>query len=421
MTRQRLTDALVQKVAHDPARRLMFWDTEVPRMALMVYPTGGKRWIVQRHADGRDIRVSLGVPPAMNVRDARKAALAAMVSPSSGPVRFAPSKPSAASPADPEAPAVPTKLLDVASAYIAERLPGKPSHEKQQRLLRRALPSWLAKKPLGEVTMEDLRKIHRDLAAKSGTANSLVSLLRTVANFALEKRWISVDPFPGRISPHPNKRRKKALNRDQYKALLAALRDRQAADDRLQWLALEAIVLTGGRKVEMLSLRHDEIDRKAMVITKANHKTADKVGSKDLPLTAQLLDVLSRVEAWKQRFMETHPEEGYIAQRLRTSPWVFPTPGRRDSKVGYLVNVDDDAQALFDDLEAKGLLPEGFVIHHLRSAFISMAMEQGLKVEVVAKMVGHADVNTTLRHYREVSTDELAEGRATISDFFGKL
>ncbi|CAB4161128.1 XerC Integrase [uncultured Caudovirales phage] len=408
MPRMRLTDSLVAKLKPTDKDKDYLWDTEVPKLCLLRNRGGTKTWVVFFVRDGKDVRVNLGTPPIVNVQEARKKALEALVAPAPAPAPVAPRKAT-------------ETLLGTALAYVEDRLPGKPSYEKHKGLLRRALPSWLAKKPMDEVTMEDLRKVHRDLAAKSGTANSLVSLLRTVANYALEKRWISVDPFPGRITPHAKKRRKKALNRDQYKVLLAALRERQGRDDRLQWLALEAIVLTGGRKVEMLSLRYDEIHREALVITKTQHKTADKVGAKDLPLTPQLLDVISRVDAWKQRFIETHPEEGHIAHRFRTSPFVFPTPGRRDSKVGYLVNVDDDAQALFDDLEAKGLLPSGFVIHHLRSAFISMAMEQGLKVEVVAKMVGHADVNTTLRHYREISTDELDEGRATISGFFGNL
>lgn len=408
MPRLRLTDTIVAKLPVDPKNRKMFWDSEVPKLAIHIYPSGGKTWCVQQHINGKDVRTTLGHPPEVCIREARSRAIQVLAGKS-------PHTPTTDTRQDPRA------VLAVAMAYIEDRLPGKPSYEKHKGLLRRDLPPWLATKDLGQVTMADLRRLHSDLSYKPGSANALVSLLRTVANYALEQRWISVDPFPGRITPHAKKRRKKALTRDQYKALLEAIRERQKRDDRLQWLALEAIVLTGGRKVEMLSLRHDEIDRKAMVITKTEHKTADKVGAKDLPLTPQLLDVISRVDAWKQRFVETHPEEGHIAQRLRTSPFVFPTPGRRDSKVGYLVNVDDDAQALFDDLEAKGLLPEGFVIHHLRSAFISMAMEQGLKVEVVARMVGHADVNTTLRHYREISTDELDQGRATISDFFGKL
>lgn len=408
MPRLRLTDTAVAKIKVTDKDRDYFWDTEVPKLAILAYRTGSKSWIVQFVRDGRDVRVNLGVPPAMTVQEARRKALEAMVAP-----------------AEPKTPVVlrasSKTLLKTAMAYIEDRLPGKPSYDKQQRLLRRALPSWLAEKPMDEVTMEDLRKVHRDLTAKSGTGNSLASLLRTVANYALEKRWITVDPFPTKMSLHPTKRRKRALTRDQYKALLGAIRERQEADDRLQWLALEAVILSGGRKVEMLSLRHDEIDRVAMVITKTAHKTAGKVGAKEIPLTPQLLDVVARAEAWKQRFVETHPDEMQISQRLRTSPYVFPTPGRRESRAGYLVNVDDDAQSLFDDLEAKGVLPEGFVIHHLRSAFVSMAMAAGLKVEVVARMVGHADVNTTLRHYREISTDEMDEGRAVVSDFFAKL
>lgn len=408
MPRLRLTDTIVAKLPVDPKNRKMFWDSEVPKLAIHVYPSGSKTWCVQQHINGKDIRTTLGHPPEVCIREARSRAIQVLAGNS-------PHAPAADTRQDPRT------VLAVAMAYIEDRLPGKPSYEKHKGLLRRDLPKWLATKDLGQVNMADLRRIHSDLSYKPGSANALVSLLRTVANYGLEQRWINTDPFPGRITPHAKKRRKKALNRDQYKALLEAIRERQGRDDRLQWLALEAIVLTGGRKVEMLSLRHDEIDRKAMVITKANHKTADKVGSKDLPLTPQLLDVVSRAEAWKQRFVEAHPDEAHIAQRLRSSPWVFPTPGRRDSKVGYLVNVDDDAQALFRELEEENILPEGFVIHHLRSAFISMAMEQGLKVEVVAKLVGHADVNTTLRHYREISTDELDEGRTTISDFFGNL
>jgi integrase len=407
MARIRLTDAQVSKVKPG-ATRAYLWDTEVPKLALLVLPSGTKSWIAQWYRDGRDVRVTLGQPPQMDVKEARRKALEALTA-------------SLATTPAAEPQNAPRSVLEASEAYVEDRLPGKPSYEKQKGLLARAVPSWLAQKDLRDVTMDDLRKVHASLASKTGAANSLVSLLRTVFNYAAEKRWIQATPFATKMDLYPKKRGKKALTHGQYKAMMQALRKRQETDDRIQWLALEAIILTGGRKSEMLTLREDEVDRRAMVIRKADHKTAHKVGAKELPLTPQLLDLLARVESWKQRRISEASDEPRIAERMASSPYVFPTPGRRSSAEGHLVNVDDDAQEFFRDLEAQGVLPAGFVIHNLRSAFISMAMAQKLPVEVVAKMVGHGDVNTTLRHYREVNQDELAEGRDAVSSFFASL
>jgi integrase len=57
------------------------------------------------------------------------------------------------------------------------------------------------------------------------------------------------------------------------------------------------------------------------------------------------------------------------------------------------------------DCKAAGL--SGRVIHELRHTWATRALEAGVQPSVVAKIMGHANVATTLRHYRHVSMDEM--------------
>lgn len=407
MPRARLTDALVAK-ARPQATRLFLWDTEVPKLALLVYPSGVKSWIVQWHHQGRDIREVLGQPPVVDIKEARRKAVEAIAGTSAATVA-APSYRASRT------------FQEAATAYLEERLDGKVSLKRTTDILNRVTPRWFRALTLAEITMDHLRRAHQELAHVPGQANNMASAVRTVMNFAAEKRWIPSSPLATKMDLFPKQRKKKALTVAQYKALLDAIRAKYRAQDRLQWLALEAIVLTGGRKTEILSLRYDEVDRAAMVLRKAQHKTAHLVGAKEIPVTNQFLDILDLVADWKQRRIAQADREPVIARRMEESPYVFPAPGRREGTAGFLANVDDDAHDLFVELGRAGLIPEGFYIHNLRSAFVSIAMNQGLDVAVVAKMVGHSDVQTTLKHYREVNQDEVNAGRAQMDKFFGGL
>lgn len=407
MPRLRLTDAVVARTTAQ-GTRVYLWDTEVPRLGLLVYPSGTKAWIVQFHSQGRDVRVNLGHPPAIDVKEARKKALEALVDTAEHLSRASAYKAS-------------RTFYEASQAYLEDRLKGKQSYRRTSDLLNRVTPPWFRSLPLANVTMEHLRDVLAALAHIPGQANNVVGAIRTVMNFATQKRWIGSNPLVGRMDLYPKQRRKKALETEQYRALLDAIRARFTADDRLQWLALEGVVLSGGRKGEILGLLKSEVDRDAMVIRKVRHKTAAKTGIKEIPITPQFLDLLDRVDAWKARRMAEADREPAIAKRCAESPHVFPAPGRREGQHGFLANIDDDAKALFRSLAADGVIPEGFVIHNLRSAFISMAMQRGVDVAVVAKLVGHADVQTTLKHYREVSGEEVQKGRSAMDSFFSEI
>ena len=157
--------------------------------------------------------------------------------------------------------------------------------------LNRSMPAWIAAKPLSEVTMADIKQVHAEVGTtRKGEANTLASTIRTILAFSKEKGWIAESPCTGlRMEKFAAQRGKKALTRDEYRRVFQVLRDRQAKEDRIQWLALEAIALTGGRKMEMLTLREDEVDLDAMLITKTEHKTANRVGAKALVIHADLL------------------------------------------------------------------------------------------------------------------------------------
>lgn len=408
MSRIRITDALVTRTTPRPGSRVYLWDTEVPRLGLLVYPSGAKAWIVQYYHAGRDVRVNLGHPPTIDVKEARRKAQEALVDTREQLSRASGFKAS-------------RTFLEASQAYLEERLKEKQSYRRTTDLLTRVTPRWFQALPLTDVGAEQLREVHASLAHIPGQANNVVGAVRTVMNFAVSKRWVPSNTLASRMDLYPRQRRKKALETEQYRLLLETIRQRFEAEDRLQWLALEAVVLSGGRKGEILGLLESEVDRRSMIIRKVHHKTAAKTGAKEIPITPQFLEVLDRVDAWKQRRIAEGDREPAIAKRCAESPYVFPAPGRREGQHGFLANIDDDAKALFRHLASLSLIPEGFVIHNLRSAFISMAMQRGVDVSVVAKFVGHSDVQTTLKHYREVTGEEVQKGRNVMQSFFSEI
>jgi integrase len=408
MSRIRITDALVTRTTPRPGSRVYLWDTEVPRLGLLVYPSGAKAWIVQYYHAGRDVRVNLGHPPTIDVKEARRKAQEALVDTREQLSRASGFKAS-------------RTFLEASQAYLEERLKEKQSYRRTTDLLTRVTPRWFQALPLTDVGAEQLREVHASLAHIPGQANNVVGAVRTVMNFAVSKRWVPSNTLASRMDLYPRQRRKKALETEQYRLLLETIRQRFEEEDRLQWLALEAVVLSGGRKGEILGLLESEVDRRSMIIRKVHHKTAAKTGAKEIPITPQFLEVLDRVDAWKQRRIAEGDREPAIAKRCAESPYVFPAPGRREGQHGFLANIDDDAKALFRHLASLSLIPEGFVIHNLRSAFISMAMQRGVDVSVVAKFVGHSDVQTTLKHYREVTGEEVQKGRNVMQSFFSEI
>ena len=174
-------------------------------------------------------------------------------------------------------------------------------------------------------------------------ANHVVSMLSKM--FSLAETWDLVprgrNPCKA-VSHYREQSRERFLTPEEYRNVGAALRDAEAEGS--MWppaiAAIRLVVLTGGRKSEILTLRWDDVDR-----TTGELRLRDgKRGPRMVPLTTPVLKVLDGIE----------PIEG--------NPWVIPS-----RKPGLCL---PDLTYYWNRIQARAGL-EGVRIHDLRHSCAS--------------------------------------------------
>ena len=126
-------------------------------------------------------------------------------------------------------------------------------------------------------------------------------------------------------------------------------------------------MLTGCRLNEILTLRWDDVDRKARELRLRDTKT----GARMVPLTPTAAAVLAGVV------------------RVPRSPWVFAgvTPDRHLSQLSTYWR------------HARGRCGlEDVRIHDLRHSFASRALALGESLNIIGRLLGHTDVASTARY-----------------------
>ena len=144
--------------------------------------------------------------------------------------------------------------------------------------------------------------------------------------------------------------------------------------------AISLLTLTGCRRSEILSLRWSDV-----AIEESELKLPDtKTGARVVPLPPRAVELLASLP------------------RIVGNPWVIP--GR---KPGTHLRQIDDAWKI---IRARAGLHD-FRIHDLRHSYASRALALGEGLPMIAKLLGHAHVETTARyaHLARDSAQEAAE------------
>lgn len=187
-----------------------------------------------------------------------------------------------------------------------------------------------------------------------------------------------------------------ALSEEQVQTLIAALRD-----DPYE-AAYVVALSTGLREAELLGLTWEDIDWNRRLIRMGQtlklidgvyslHKTKNPHSRRTIPLPDYAASVLMR---WRARQAEERD--------LMGTAWgedfglVFTTPAGRP------VHRDSLLRHFRAVLHRVGL-PEGTRIHDLRHTFATLLLERGVHVKVVSELLGHSNIEITLRVYGHVT------------------
>ena len=252
----------------------------------------------------------------------------------------------------------------------------KPSTRKGVRsvLDRQLLPAF-GSKPLDRIAPVHIgRWFDRFSRTAPGNANHALDLLRQIMNFAIARGHLETNPARA-VERNPRQALTRFLSREEIVRLHRVLDGQNRKSSREQADIIRLLLLTGCRRNEIVRLRWSEVDRDKLVL--ADSKTGPRV----VPLNTQA-----------RRILERRPRGG--------SPFVFPSPidpaRPRSRNLAFWYRARREAGIA--DVR----------LHDLRHTHASHAVLNGVPVPVVARLLGHSDIRTTLR-YAHLGDREIVE------------
>jgi integrase len=264
----------------------------------------------------------------------------------------------------------------------------------------------LGKKLISEVTTADVNRFMGEVAngktaadvktkkrgraiveGGKGTATRTVGLLGGIFSFAVAERLRADNPVRG-VKRFADRKSERFLSTMELSVLGEALREVEAEGANKSAIAIiRLLTFTGARKGEIAKLRWKEVELERACLRLSDSKTGMKV----IHLGPPALSILSELKASKG------------------SPFVFPAQSGSGNFQG--------TEKVWRKVRERAGLPE-VRLHDLRHSFASVALEAGNSLAMIGKLLGHADVKTTLR-YAHLADDPLKAAARKISDSIG--
>ncbi|MCY3829126.1 MAG: tyrosine-type recombinase/integrase [Rhodospirillaceae bacterium] len=359
----------------------VFWDRELPGFGVRVHATGRKVFVAQaRVPGGLPKRAVIGRCVDMTAEEARKKAAEVVdrIRRGEDPAPPAPKEPTVA---------------DLAARYMDAhvRLNCRPGTlEVVGGLLDRHILPELGGRKLGEVDRSHASALHYRLRDTPAQANQAVGVLSRMFKLAMAWGMTPARPNPCRsVKRYAQHGRERFLTGEEYARLGRVLFEAEAEGPIMASAvaAVRLLLLTGCRRNEILTLRWDDVDRTAGELRLRETKT----GPRRVPLTPAVERVLTRIP------------------RAGGNPWVI-AGGKAE---GRLTRIDP----LWNRLRARAGL-EDVRLHDLRHSFASQALATGEGLPVIARLLGHRTVMTTVK-YAHLARDTERASAAKVGDSIG--
>ncbi|MCA9720211.1 MAG: tyrosine-type recombinase/integrase, partial [Myxococcales bacterium] len=370
-------------------RRYELTCSTVRGFILRVLPSGKKAYYVRYRTGGRDVRERLGSTIDLTFSEARRRAVERIAEVRAIEVgeapRFAARIVRQSTRA--EAPLIREFAERFTAQHIDIRL--KPTTQlKYRQLLRTAILPAFGGQQMDAIRRGAVVRWHAAMVNTPGEANNALTLLKSL--YARAKEWDVLDESfvapTSRVKRFPDRTRERFLTPDERRRLARFLENAHEHENGgFRWESICAIRLlayTGMRRGEVVGLTWAMVDWRHQVLRLPDSKTGKKV----VPLASQAVSLLRDAAARNNpsSFVVPTSNGGPIEGANLTHTWM-----RIRKRVGL----------------------EDVRLHDLRHSAASDAINAGVPLAVVGKILGHRKPSTTQR-YAHISDEALAEGVA---------
>lgn len=399
--RTKLTEKVLREAVPIVGRDYQIFDTDVRGFAACIYRGGGRAFTIDYRHAGRQRRMTFGRWPEWPVSAARERAKEIRREIDAG------GDPLAQRGALREAP----RVNDLIERYCAQHLPKlaeRNAADQRASLAKLVAPVW-GRKLVTEITSTDVDKLlnkiaegrarpHKDkpnnrarkLQPAKPTpvrANRMGEVLRKMFTLAVEWGWCADNPaqrFHRRIETP----RERFLSKEEITSLAAAL---DAAEDRRAADIIRLCMLTGARLGEVRQARFEQFNLEHLSWSKPPMMTKQRRAHR-VPISDETAAIV------RQRQLSVP----------RGTPWLFPgdTPGQPVQEVRRFW-AQIQKQCALQDVR----------IHDLRHTFASLLVSGGASLEMIGKLLGHSQTQTTLR-YAHLMESPLRAGVDAVASAF---
>ena len=276
----------------------------------------------------------------------------------------------------------------VSSIYLPHVKLRKRSWRVDERIARQHLSPTFGGRRLADIQRHEVENWLYRLSSGGlapATCNRILAVFKTICSLAAMRGLLPAGQSPcAGVSPFKiHTQRERYLTQDDAQGLMRALEK----SDRPEAFAIRLLLLTGGRKNEILKARWENVRPDQRLLTVPLSKSGRP---RHILLSEEAIKVLRALP------------------RSPGNPWLFPghAPGKPLSDLYNFWNKLRRELGLAD-----------VRIHDLRHTFASFLVNAGHSLYEAQKMLGHGDPRTTMR-YAHLGQASLLAAAETVSGFF---
>lgn len=310
------------------------------------------------------------------------------------------------------------------------------SYDKLERVYNNQIHNTIGRKHLREITTEDIQSLIDNYAspkddkttplAKSGLKR-IRQLINQCYEKAVEEKRVEINPCKGVFIPKDifidtKTKEQFSLDYDEMEELkeLCLIKNKTIKQDTYKYrdgLILMIILNTGLRCGEMLALEWSDVDLKNKTLninkivqdkvvdrTDKSHKRVDKVkdGSKT-SCGRRVIPINDNIVFYFKEIQKNNKLLGI------NSNYVACT------KVGTRQTHRNLLRSLSRMVKRGTIIPEETTLHTLRHTFGSTLIRKGISIEIVSKLMGHANIMVTYNKYIHVINEEKAKAMELVN------